>query len=83
MLAMTPSFLNDRYLLNAEVMPLNWDVRFTPQSGHQSDIAECPLCARSRLMHCSEPHEIVFDPQLHRQVAIFSTAGKPRPEAGR
>ena len=26
---------------------LNWDVCFAPKSRHQSDIAECPLCASS------------------------------------
>jgi hypothetical protein len=30
------------------------DVRFTPKSGHRGTRTECPLCAKSRLMHCSE-----------------------------
>jgi hypothetical protein len=31
--------------------PIN--VRFTPKSGHRSWRWECPLCAKSGLMHCS------------------------------
>src|SRR5271169_3362188 len=30
-----------------KVTALIWDVCFTPQSGHYSDIAPCPLCAKS------------------------------------
>src|SRR6516164_5012023 len=30
----------------------NPDVRFTPESGHQLNAPGCPLCAKSRLMHC-------------------------------
>jgi hypothetical protein len=30
------------------------DVRFTPKSGHRSAPSGCPLCAKSRLMHCSK-----------------------------
>ena len=29
------------------------NVRFTPKSGHWNSVAKCPLCAKSRLMHCS------------------------------
>jgi hypothetical protein len=29
-------------------------VRLTPKSGHQSDVAPCPLCAKSGLMHRSK-----------------------------
>ena len=40
----------------AEVTGLNWDVRFTPESGHYSDIAPCPLCAKSG--HSNKPTAI-------------------------
>src|SRR5271169_809467 len=42
-------WLNGQCLLGslAEVKALNIDVRFTPNSGHYSDIAPCPLSAKS------------------------------------
>jgi hypothetical protein len=30
------------------------DVRFTPKSRHPPTQLECPLCAKSRLMHCNK-----------------------------
>jgi hypothetical protein len=32
---------------------LNFDVRFTPESGHWNSVAKCLLCAKSGLMHRS------------------------------
>jgi len=34
------------------------DVRYAPESGHDSDVAQCPLCAKSGLMQCSKSHSI-------------------------
>jgi hypothetical protein len=39
----------------ADVTLLNFDVRFTLNSGHPSTQSKCPLWAKSRLMHCSNP----------------------------
>jgi hypothetical protein len=30
------------------------NVCFAPESGHRNSVVECPLCAKSRLMHCSK-----------------------------
>ena len=37
----------------ADVTPLNFDVRFTPESGHSVAHEACPLGAKSELMHCT------------------------------
>ena len=42
-----------RFGSKAEVKALNIDVRFTPESGHHSDIERCLLSAKSGLMQCS------------------------------
>ena len=39
----------------ADVTLLNFDVRFTPESGHSSALSRCPFRARTGLMHCSKP----------------------------
>jgi hypothetical protein len=38
----------------ADVTLLNFDVRFTPESGHPMRHSECPLWANSGLMHCNK-----------------------------
>jgi len=43
-----------RFGSKADVTLLNFDVRFTPESGHSSRQSECPLCAISRHMQCSK-----------------------------
>jgi hypothetical protein len=43
-----------RFGSKADVTLLNFDVRFTPNSGHPSAQSKCPLWAKSRLMHRSE-----------------------------
>jgi hypothetical protein len=40
--------------LQADMSLLNRDVRFTPESGRWLSVSECPLWARSRLMHRSK-----------------------------
>jgi hypothetical protein len=40
-----------RFGSEADMTRSSRDVRFTPESGHQSDIVECPLWARSGLLH--------------------------------
>jgi hypothetical protein len=40
--------LNVRYGSEADVTLLNFDVRFTPKSGHSAARSRCPLCAKSR-----------------------------------
>jgi hypothetical protein len=44
---------NVRFGSKADMTSLIHDVRFTPKSGHRRTTAECPLCAKSELMHCS------------------------------
>ena len=38
----------------ADVTLLNFDVRFTPNSGHSPTRSRCLLWAKSSLMHCSK-----------------------------
>jgi hypothetical protein len=44
---------NVRFGSKADVTLFNFDVRFTPNSGHPSAQSKCPLWANSRLMQCS------------------------------
>jgi len=46
----------------AEVKAPNIDVRFTPNSGHDSDIARRPLSAKSGLPRCNKFGEIEHQP---------------------
>ena len=43
-----------RFGSKADVTLLNFDVRFTPKSGHCRARLGCPLCAKSGLMHRSK-----------------------------
>ena len=38
----------------ADMNRSNRDVRFTPKSGHRWAWSLCPLCAKSKLMHCNK-----------------------------
>ena len=38
----------------ADLTLLNFDVRFTPESGHSSPPSRCQLWARNELMQCSK-----------------------------
>ena len=42
----------------ADIGRLPIDVRFTPKSGHWNSVVECPLCAKSGLMHRSKERPI-------------------------
>jgi hypothetical protein len=39
---------NVRFGSKADIASINWDVRFTPKSGHWFYVSGCPLCAKSR-----------------------------------
>ena len=39
---------NVRFGSKADISARLSDVRFTPKSGHQNLVVECPLCAKSR-----------------------------------
>ena len=51
---MLGSLRSSRYWPPNVIAPRPRHVRFTPNSGHQSYIAPCPLCAKSGLMHRSK-----------------------------
>jgi hypothetical protein len=42
---------NVRFGSKADISVVVIDVRFTPESGHRSARRQCPLCAKSGLMH--------------------------------
>src|SRR5262249_25771635 len=46
--------MNVRFGSKADIRSKKIDVRFTPKSGHRLSVLECPLCAKSGLMHCSK-----------------------------
>jgi hypothetical protein len=46
--------LNVRSGSKADIGLAPVDVRYSPKSGHGRVLAECPLCAKSRLMQCSK-----------------------------
>jgi hypothetical protein len=50
-----------------DIMSRPRHVRFAPISGHQSDIAECPLCARSRHSGAPWPSPIAV-----QEIAFFA-----------
>jgi hypothetical protein len=45
-----------RFGSKADMATSQHNVRFTPESGHWNSVAECLLCAKSRLMHRSKNH---------------------------
>jgi hypothetical protein len=45
-----------RFGTEADILGGLHDVRFTPKSRHWCATVECPLCAKSALMHCSNRH---------------------------
>jgi hypothetical protein len=47
-----------RFGSKADVTLLDFDVRFTPKSGHSSAQSRCPLWAKSGLMQCSN-HSLI------------------------
>src|SRR5271169_1140489 len=69
--------LFQQYRSKAEVTALNINVRFTPESGHQSDVFRCPLCARTRLMQCSKQRRY----SITSSAAASSVAGTVRSSA--
>jgi len=50
-----------RFGSKADIQAPSSDVRFTPKSGHWLSVSECPLCAKSRLMHCSKKPALFDD----------------------
>ena len=70
-----------RFGSKADIARDQLNVRFTPKSGHRNSLTECPLCANSGLMHCSN-----LDPRhwagarevpLRRSVPNQNVAGLP------
>ena len=47
-------FGNVRFGSKADIVACPMNVRFTPRSGRRNSVVECPLCAKSGLMHCSK-----------------------------
>ena len=54
------------YEADADVEDGNWDVRFTPESIHKSDIAACPLSAKSGHRAVSFDHLVGASQQRER-----------------
>jgi hypothetical protein len=56
------------------------NVCFTPNSGHRNSVVECPLCAKSRLMHCStDVAKFSVEPsRVSYAVSIGIWTGEPR-----
>ena len=52
-------------------------VRFAPESRLQSDIAPCPLCAKTGLVHRSKPHRY----SITSSTVASSDGGTSRPSA--
>jgi hypothetical protein len=48
-----------RFGSKADIGLAQVDVRFTPESGHCSAQSQCPLCAKSGLMHCPDEHGLL------------------------
>jgi hypothetical protein len=44
---------NVRFGSKADVARDKLNVHFTPNSRHWNPVGQCPLCAKSRLMHCN------------------------------
>jgi hypothetical protein len=71
---------NVRFGSLADIDAPSSHVRFTPQSGHQSDIAACPLCAKSGLMRRSNRPQpsleimVNFHQQLARATLVMGCA---------
>src|SRR6516165_1466291 len=51
----------------ADIAALPINVRFTPESRHWSAQLRCPLCAKSRLMHCSN-FVVIRSPRRQRSI---------------
>jgi len=58
-----------RYGSKADVTPLNFDVRFIPESGHPSAQSKCLLWAINGLMHRSEQN-VTRSPRQQGQGAL-------------
>jgi hypothetical protein len=66
---------NVRFGSLADIVPCRRDVRFTPESGHWLIASECPLCANSGLMHCSNDSHIqrrTFATKLATHFCLFN-----------
>ena len=61
----------------ADVTILNFDVRFTPESGHSLQQSECPLWANTELMHRSTRHPY----SITSSATASNDGGTSRPSA--
>jgi hypothetical protein len=68
---------NVRFGSKADMTAGICDVCFTPKSGHRLSALACPLCATSRLMHCSKKHRY----SITSSASANSDCGTLRPSA--
>jgi len=60
------------WVKSGRVTLLNFDVRFTPESGHQSAVVKCPLWAKSGHSQCKKNSDL-----SRRQTTMKSATDLP------
>src|SRR5262249_52235383 len=61
---------NVRFGSKADILLSPTNVRFTPNSGHWNSAAQCPLCAKSGLMHCSKMLPMIWGCKTGRSAGL-------------